>query len=38
VTDTPEEREAVRIAAETVAGRDKVHDYLNTLSQVLQGL
>jgi CBS-domain-containing membrane protein len=38
VTDTSEEREAVRIAAETIAGRDNVHDYLNTLSQVLQGL
>jgi CBS domain-containing protein len=38
VTDTPEEREAVRVAAETVAGTGNVHDYLNTLPQVLRGL
>ena len=38
VTGTAEEREVVRVAAETVAGPGNVHDFLNTLPQVLQEL
>lgn len=36
VTETKKDREAVRVAAEAVAGPSNVHDYLNTLPQVLQ--
>jgi len=35
---TEEEREAVRVAAETIVGVGKVHDNLNTLPQILEGV
>ena len=35
VADTQADKDAVRIAAENVAGVNKVHDYLNTLPEVL---
>lgn len=38
IADTKADKDAIRIAAENVAGIGKVHDFLNTLPQVLGGI
>ncbi len=38
ITETQREREAVRVAAETVVGPSNVRDHMNTLPQVLHGV
>lgn len=38
ITESQKERDAVRVAAETVVGPNKVHDYLNALPQLLRGV
>lgn len=38
ITETEEQREAVRVAAENVVGTGKVRNYLNTLPEILRGV
>lgn len=38
VADRQEDHEAIRVAAESVAGPDNVRDHMNTLQQVLEGV
>jgi CBS domain-containing protein len=38
IADTQADKNAIHIAAENVAGANKVHDFLNTLPEVLSGI
>ena len=38
ITETEEQREAVRVAAENVVETGKVRIYLNTLPEILRGI
>ena len=38
IAETQMDKDAIRVASENVAGADKVHNFLNTLPEVLRGI